>query len=71
MGWSGGSELMDELIGCLKHEGVSDKSRSFIYANMIHAFENLDCDTLDECLDRDPIFDKIYEEINPYDPYDE
>lgn len=63
MGWSSGSSLFGEVMEIIKNSVVDDAIRREIYEGMIPAFEDCDCDTLDECLDIDPVFDKIYKEM--------
>ena len=58
MGWSDGSTLMGALISNLVEEEVSFDQRLKIYTNMIEVFHHQDCDTLEECLGKDPAFDK-------------
>ncbi len=58
MGWSGGSELMSEVIsGVQKLRGVDDAQIQELYRGFIVAFETQDCDTLEECLGEDQRFD--------------
>jgi NAD-dependent DNA ligase len=64
MSWSSGSELMDSVIDALK--SVKDANiRKNVYAALIPAFEDMDCDTLYECRDRDDAFATAYDEIHP------
>ena len=67
MGWSGGSSLMGEVIKSLKKAHVGVTQREEIYKHLIEAFENEDCDTLDECLDRDPAFKRVFQQIHAGD----
>jgi putative N-acetylmannosamine-6-phosphate epimerase len=62
MGWAGGSELMNEVIGVLKKHVTDADVRVAAYAGLIRAFQNHDCDTLDECEGRDAAFDAA---LNP------
>ena len=64
MGWSGGSDLMQETIEILK-EHVEEDARVAIYKRLIKAFENHDWDTIDEALEEDPAFDKAYQLLYP------
>ena len=61
MGWSDGSTLMSALINSLVEVHVPFEQRTKIYSNMIEVFQHEDCDTLEECLDEDPAFDKAME----------
>lgn len=64
MSWSSGSSLMDEVIIALRP--VKDaKVRKAVYTPLIEAFEDMDCDTLSECLRNDSAFDEAYREAHP------
>lgn len=67
MGWASGSELMCEVINAvekeLQHVG-KDRMIPF-YERIINAFEDHDCDTLDECRGIDPLFDKALDAVHP------
>lgn len=65
MGWSGGSELMNELIDAMNDEKIDAYAQHRIYMRVIESFESADCDTLCECLGRDPVFDDAYFTLNP------
>lgn len=62
MGWASGSIIASELIESLSETVDDEYARREFYAKMIEIFEDHDCDTLDECLDIDPAFDKVYNE---------
>jgi hypothetical protein len=59
MGWSGGSELMSEIISAVQAlKSTDDAQIQELYRRMIVEFENNhDCDTLEECLGEDQRFD--------------
>lgn len=61
MGWSGGSEMMEQIIAVLRPE-LGDKARERIYPKLIRIFEDQDCDTLCEC-DSDPVFVKCLKKL--------
>lgn len=64
MSWSSGSELMSSVIFALSH--VKDSAvRRGVYAVLIPAFEDMDCDTLDECRGEDAAFDAALNDANP------
>ena len=65
MSWSRGSELFEEFINILKEQVLDENIRIEIYKQLIPVFEDLDCDTLDECIGKDDIFDEVYKDINP------
>jgi len=66
MGWNKGSGLFERLIEVLFDKVDDPDTREEIYVEMIAAFEDLDCDTLQECLGEDEAFDSalrlVYEE---------
>lgn len=64
MSWSRGSGLFAEIIDALNDADVDDSQREKIYQHLIEAFEDLDCDTLDECVGEDPVFDKVFKEYS-------
>jgi hypothetical protein len=65
MGWSKGSRMMSEIIETLMAT-VSDKvEREEAYSALIDIFEDYDCDTLNECLEIDEVFDEVYRERYP------
>ncbi len=70
MGWAGGSLLMAEIIEVLKTEVPDPKIRLRIYKGVIPAFDDADCDTLDECEEADPAFKKAMKHNwrKTYDP---
>lgn len=69
MSWSSGSRLVADILTDIQEEvdleGVDDLTLRHIYSIIIRNFINFDCDTLDECLDIDPEFDKAYAEYYP------
>ena len=65
MGWAGGSHLMREIIDVLNEVGVEDSQKRTIYTKLIEAFQNEDCDTLDECLGEDKVFDEALRSADP------
>ena len=56
---------MTEIIEAAKDTISDDAERLDLYKIMIDIFEDHDCDTLDECLEIDDIFDEAYEEMHP------
>ena len=64
MGWSSGSELFARIAEIIESIDVlDDDDRREIYTEMIAAFEDFDCDTLDECTGIDMVLDELLEEI--------
>lgn len=72
MGWSSGSLLMEQIISAFNRhcDHVPFENAVEFYKDLIEAFENSDCDTLDECVDwetspeEDP-FNAAMEELHP------
>ena len=60
MGWASGSALAASLIDVICEEVPSNDARRSIYQVLIKEFEDCDCDTLDECLAIDPVFDDVF-----------
>lgn len=57
MGWASGSELLEKCVRIV-HKNVKNAStRINIYGDMIKAFEEQDCDTVEECRGIDAAFD--------------
>ena len=73
MGWSSGSTLFNNIIVALIDADIDDDSRENVYRAIIPCFEDMDCDTLMECLGEDKIFDFVYKELNKeyFDDYEE
>jgi hypothetical protein len=69
MGWGSGSRLAAELIDAAKTTITNEVERTSFYEQMIYAFEEFDCDTLDECVGNDEVFDEVWEELYPSDSY--
>jgi len=65
MGWGSGSRLATRLIEVAKDTISNEEERVNFYDAMIDAFEDADCDTLDECLEVDPVFDALWKTKYP------
>lgn len=48
MGWASGSELAERVWGEVR-EFIPDDKRKNVANEIIDAFEDMDCDTIDEC----------------------
>lgn len=70
MGWASGSRVAAELIDVAKVTITNEDERAAFYEKMIYVFEDSDCDTLDECVGNDDVFDEVWEELYPSDDYD-
>lgn len=67
MGWASGSRVLSEIIEAVM-ENVSDNGeREELYNSLIDIFEDADCDTIEECLEIDEVFDDVYYEKYPED----
>lgn len=62
MSWKAGSKLFDGIIETLNNCDVEDDTRKLIYEELITLFEDQDCDTLDECVGEDKVFDLVWKE---------
>jgi hypothetical protein len=65
MGWDGGSSLMDDIMDGMKKEIPDEETRVKVYKHIIKSMEMCDWDTQDECVGRDPAFDKALKELHP------
>jgi len=64
MSWKLGSSLMSDIIDELKERIHDDLIREEVYSVLIEAFQDRDCDVLDECYGEDPAFDAALDDIN-------
>jgi hypothetical protein len=71
MSWGRGSELFSDVAEIIAENVVDDNVRKLVYMRLIEAFQNYDCDTLDECTDIDPVLDKLLEALVEEDEEDE
>lgn len=67
MGWSSGSELMSRVIDSMVLAQISAPQRTSAYRGIIAAFQDADCDTLDECSGMDPAFDAAFTDSSEKD----
>ena len=56
---------MSEIIETVMEIVSDDVERADLYSSLIDIFEDHDCDTLDECLEIDEVFDEVWREKNP------
>ena len=56
---------MSEIIETLMETVSDDQHRAEVYSSLIDIFEDHDCDTLNECLEIDEVFDEVYREKYP------
>ena len=65
MGWASGSSLFSDIIETIQFHVPDEDTRGNMYVELISAFEAADCDTLDECLGEDPVFDSVFNTACP------
>ena len=66
MSWARGSMILTDIVSVISENVTSDDAKYQIYDQLIDIFESADCDTIDECLEIDDVFDEVY-----YDKYPE
>lgn len=65
MGWASGAELAGDLIEVIKNVVKDKDTRETLYYHIIDKFEMYDCDTMDECVGIDKVYDKVYKSRYP------
>jgi hypothetical protein len=70
MGWASGSRLFSDIIVSLKKHVPDEEVREALYVDLIEAFEDFDCDTLQECEEEDDVLAAALRDVHP-DWYDE
>lgn len=65
MGWASGSSLLDEVAKLVMPLVNSKPKRAKLAGQLIDLFEGEDCDTINECAQRD--ISKEYDRRNPDD----
>jgi hypothetical protein len=65
MGWCSGGRLFDDVIDTLKKNVSDEDERKAVYLDLIVAFENFDCDVLQECMGVDDMFDEAIRVQHP------
>jgi|SanBayMetagenome_1026888.scaffolds.fasta_scaffold132677_2 hypothetical protein len=71
MGWSSGTRLLSDIIDTVQKYVDDEDIRVEIYKEIADSFESADCDELSECLGTDDAFDRMMEETDRIDPFDE
>ncbi len=59
MGWSGGTNIAQEMVEAIDNYVPDAKTKRKLYRALIDALESEDWDTQDEVMGIDPIFDKL------------
>lgn len=62
MTWKAGYIIFDKVIEALNNADVDDSLRKSIYEELIPAFEEEDCDSLEECVGVDKVFDSVWKD---------
>ncbi len=62
MGWSSGSEIVERVARVVCGTIETPEARSEIFAELVQAVLDCDCDTLDECRGIDPELDNVIDE---------
>lgn len=57
MGWASGSLVMEKVIHAVEKTSLDEEEKVCLYLKLIDAFEDADCDTLDECVGESDAFD--------------
>ena len=65
MGWASGSDLAASMVMTAKKVFKDKEARYQFYQIMIDEFENKDCDTMNEVLGIDKMYDKAFKELYP------
>ena len=71
MGWSSGLRLLSEIIDTIQKHVDDEDTRVEIYKELAESFESMDFDELEECLGEDDAFDRMMEETDRLDPFEE
>lgn len=64
MGWSSGTELVEDVAKAIKKHVVDPKVKRKLYDALVTAAINQDWDNEDEVMGLDPILDKSIKTIN-------
>jgi len=67
MGWSSGTPLFATILEVVQENVTNPDIRKKIYLPILSAFEDADWNNVEECLDIDPVFDEIYQDMYPDD----
>ena len=65
MSWARGSSLMERVIEVVENTVPLQLDRVEVYKGLIQAFEDMDCDTLEECIDDSAAFNKAFYSLHP------
>lgn len=62
MGWASGSDVAYNMINVILENVPDDDVRRILYETLINSLEDLDCDTLYECVGVDPVYDEFFDD---------
>lgn len=71
MGWSSGTRLLSDVIDTIQKFVDDEDIRVEIYKELADIFETLDSDDLTECMGTDDAFDRMMEETDRTDPFED
>jgi len=63
MGWSGGTYVMQDIIGTVQEHIDNEDVRCDLYIGIIEALQMSDWDCAGECLGDDPAYDRALEMV--------
>lgn len=65
MGWARGSSLLCDLIEIIEEGVPADTDKVALFKQIITAFEDMDCDTIGECMNQNSAFDQAVKLLHP------
>ena len=60
-----GTQVLGQIIESLENSEVAYEDRELVYEILLEVFEEFEAKNLEECLDIDPAFDKVWNEKYP------
>ena len=65
MGWASGSDIACAMVIAINEYVKDDIIKAKLYEVLIDELEQQDCDTLDEAMNIDPVYDEVILKLNP------
>ena len=65
MGWASGSDIACAMVTAINEYVKDDIIKVKLYEVLIEELEQQDCDTLDEAMKIDPVYDEVILKLNP------
>ena len=65
MGWASGVDIACAMVTKINVLVEDKEVKAALYYTLIDELENQDCDTLDEAMKIDPVFDEVLLSIHP------